>query len=223
MSSDRIRVVVVEDDRAVCERIARTLERSDDVMLATVFHDAEAALVNLVEERAAVDVAVIDLVLPNMSGVELIRRLGIERADVETVVLTNAEDDASVFDALQAGASGYLLKTDGIAALHENIAVLLRGGSPKSPVIARRVIEGLRGDRGARPLGTEPTTDAGPLTEREREVLSRLARGSSYASIGRELGIGTGTVQSHIKSIYRKLGIHSRSEAVREAYRRRLR
>ena len=223
MSAAPIAVVLVEDDRSVCQRIERLLAGSSEVVLAAVFHDAETAHDRLLVERVAAEVVVVDLVLPGMNGIELIRRLGAGRAELETIVLTTVEDDETVFEALEAGASGYLVKTAGLDALRDGLMVLLRGGAPMTPTIARRLLEGFRGARGATDARAPAPSDPGPLTAREIEVLVRLAQGASYGSIGKDLGIGTGTVQSHIKAIYRKLGIHSRSEATREVYRRRLR
>jgi DNA-binding NarL/FixJ family response regulator len=221
MTSAPIRLVLVEDDPAACERVAAAVAASDDIVLVAVFHDAESALARLLDERMPADIVLVDLVLPGADGVEVIRRLGAGRADVESVVLTTMEDDRSVFAALEAGATGYLVKAQGVASLREDLGILLRGGSPISPTIARRLVERFR--REPAPAPSSARSGADPLTAREREVLARLARGASYGAIARELGIGTGTVQSHIKSLYGKLGIHSRAEALREAYRRRLR
>lgn len=218
MSSPPLGVALVEDDHAARARIRRELERTSGVAVAGEFGTGEEALARLLDGGLHADVAIVDLVLPGTSGLEVIRRLHVERPRLETLVLTTVEDSDAVLAALEAGASGYIVKSDGLAALREGLAALLAGGSPMSPAIARRVIDHLRGARS----GSAPAPSAAdPLTAREREVLGQLARGATYTTIARALDIGIGTVQSHVKAIYRKLGVHSRAEAAREAFRRR--
>lgn len=218
MTDTRIRIALVEDDLELCRELQRALSGSRHVVLSSVHHDAETALASLVEQRAPVDVAVVDLGLPGTSGIEVIRELAERRREVESVVFTVSEDDDSVFGALMAGASGYILKSAGSKRMIEAVLDVARGGAPMSPAIGRRVLARLR-------TSDEPHTmpRLGGLTQREGEILAMLAKGMTYASIARSLSIGVGTVQSHVKAIYRKLNIHSKAEALAEAYRRGLR
>jgi DNA-binding NarL/FixJ family response regulator len=211
-----IRAVLIDDDRLVCDEVRRLLLPRSDAKLVGVFHDAPSGLRGLVDDKLACEVALVDLGLPGMSGIEVVRRLASARPEVDCLVFSASADDDDVFEALQAGASGYLLKgTDGQKLL-DSIIEVAAGGAPMSPAIARRVLGRLRDSR---PPPKEPEAH---LTPRETEVLEMLARGLTYALIARALGIGAGTVQSHIKTIYRKLEINSKAEAAAEAFRRRL-
>ena len=130
---------------------------------------------------------------------------------VELVVLTGFADDDSIYEALRAGATGYLLKDAGPAEIASAIDEVCDGGAPMSPGIARRVLAGFHAHR----EGPEPD-----LTLRERQVLDLLTRGASYPQIGQGLGISTNTVQTHIRSIYRKFHVSTKSEATLVAIRR---
>jgi DNA-binding NarL/FixJ family response regulator len=208
-----VRVVVVEDDPVVAEGVAQVL-RGTRFEVAARFGDAESAL-GALRRGLGADVALVDLGLPGLPGVELIRRLAGARPPVECVVLTVHDDDDHLFGALRAGATGYLLKSAPDGALVDGLEQLAAGGAPMSAGIARRVLRGLRAE-------AAPAPDAAPLTPREVEVLDLLSRGFTYASIGRGLGIACGTVQAHIKSIYRKLDVATKAEAATEGFRRGL-
>jgi DNA-binding NarL/FixJ family response regulator len=171
---------------------------------------AEPAL-EMLRQGLKVDVALVDLRLPGMSGQELISIVKAEWPCVELVVLTGLADDESLYEALRAGATGYLLKVAGPEGIVAAIDEVCEGGAPLSPGIARRVLAGFHADR------ERPEPD---LTDRERQVLDLLIRGASYPLIGQGLGISTNTVQTHIRSIYRKLQVSSKSEATLAAIRR---
>jgi DNA-binding NarL/FixJ family response regulator len=171
---------------------------------------AEKALA-LLAGGVDVDVALVDLRLPGMSGHELISIAKAQWPRVELVVLTGFADNQSIYEALRAGATGYLLKDAGPDEVASAIDEVCDGGAPMSPAIARRVLAGFHAHR----EGPEPD-----LTDREREVLDLLTRGASYPQIGLGLGISTNTVQSHIRSIYRKLQVSTKSEATLVAIRR---
>jgi DNA-binding NarL/FixJ family response regulator len=158
-----------------------------------------------------VDVALVDLGLPGMSGQELISIAKTEWPHLELVVLTGFADDDSIYEVLRAGATGYLLKDAGPSAIADAIDEVCDGGAPMSPGIARRVLAGFHTHR------EDPASD---LTLRERQVLDLLTRGASYPLIGQALGISTNTVQHHIRSIYRKLQVSTKSEATLVAIRR---
>lgn len=206
-----LRIMVVEDEPTVQEDLRRRIEDSP-LYLAGVFGDGETALAAM-SENLEVDVALVDLRLPKMSGHELIGKLRSVRPQLEILVVTIFEDDESLYGALRAGASGYLLKDatfdDVIQAVHQ----VHGGGAPMTPSIARRVLLEFREVRA-------PASES--LTAREREVLELLTRGASYPLIGKALGISTNTVQSHIRAIYRKLEVSTKAEATAEAYRRGL-
>jgi len=171
---------------------------------------AEEAL-DLFRQGLEVDVALVDLGLPGMPGQELISIAKATWPRVELLVLTGFANDESIYEALRGGATGYLLKDAGPEEIASAIDEVCAGGAPMSPGIARRVLAGFYAHR----QGPDPD-----LTQREREVLELLTRGASYPLIGRALGISTNTVQSHIRSIYRKLQVSTKSEATLVAIRR---
>lgn len=210
------RVGLVEDDRSQRESLGVLLDGQRGCSVVFAVGSAEEALARI--EDGAPEVLVVDLGLPGMSGVELIRRLGTLAPLVETLVFTISEDNQSVFEALAAGASGYVTKDATPARLLDAVDELRAGGAPMSPAIARRVVRAFA-DRAAPP----PAAPAGCiLTTREREVLEHLAAGHSYESAAASLGLSTHTVHSHLRSVYKKLHVNSRAEAVYEAVTRNL-
>lgn len=210
MNDATVRVMLVEDDPAVASELARIVTDRPEVSLAGSFGAGEPAL-TAVRAGLVVDVALVDLRLPGMSGHELIRKLKAAREALEIVVLTVFEDDESLYGALRAGASGYLLKDDAPDELVDALLQVHRGGAPMSPSIARRVLLEFRQPPAAPDLA---------ITARERDVLELLTKGASYSLIGKALSISTSTVQTHIRAIYRKLEVSTKAEATAEAYRR---
>ena len=145
-----------------------------------------------------------------MSGIEAVERVKEKHPDLDVIMLTIHKDDELVFRSLAAGASGYLLKDSQPEGIMEAIREVRNGGAPMSTNIARRIVESFR------------KAPASPLTQRETEVLSHLCEGSSYRAIARALFVSEPTVHFHIKNIYRKLQVHSKSAAVAKAIRDRL-
>jgi DNA-binding NarL/FixJ family response regulator len=151
------------------------------------------------------EVALVDLHLPDRPGTDLLRQLQRSRPNAVLLAFTQFDDSESIFTALECGASGYLLKTTSPPRLLRALVEARDGGAPMSPTVARKVVESFR-QRKRRPA-------AFALSEREADVLKLLATGTSYAETGHQLGIGLGTVQTHVKNIYRKLEVNSREEA----------
>lgn len=163
--------------------------------------------------------ALVDLGLPDGSGIELIREIKQQHPEVEVVVTTIYDDDIHLLDAMSAGAHGYLLKDRDAEELVTQLRGLDRGEAPISPSIARRILDQFRIHAG---LKRATLNDAPPLTERETEVLQLIGRGLTLSEAGVILNIGSQTVASHVKNIYRKLGIATRAEAALEAAKRSL-
>jgi DNA-binding NarL/FixJ family response regulator len=208
-----IKVALVEDDDEARGRLVASIRSDPSLELTGEYRDGAEAIRGLA--RSVPDVLLVDLGLPDMHGLDLVRRVSAEHPDCDILVVTIFGDEQSVIGALEAGARGYLLK----GALEHDIALDIRqlrhGGSPLSPVIARQVLKRLVPER------TEQTPGEA-LTPRESEILNAIARGFSYAETAGLMQISVQTVHSHLKNIYRKLAVHSKTEAVFEADRRRL-
>lgn len=209
-TNEPIRLLVVEDDDRFRDDVVDLIESRPDLRLISAFRAAEPALAAIASGVVA-DVALVDLGLPRMTGLELVRRLKAARPELEIIILTIFSDDDSLYGALRAGASGYLLKGGTPSELAEAVLQVHRGGAPMSPSIARRILREFR---------EEPVVSESPLTARETEVLQLLARGASYPEIGTMLAISLSTVQFHIRAIYRKLEVGTKAEATAEAFRR---
>jgi DNA-binding NarL/FixJ family response regulator len=169
------------------------------------------------------DLAMIDLGLPDGSGVKVVQALRDQQPDAQSVVVTIHDDDDHLFPALQAGAYGYLLKEQPREQLMEHLQRISQGEPPLSPSIARRMISYFSA-QASRPMAQQPATSDQlmpnvQLTEREREVLLRVAKGFTLPEIGTQLGLSRHTIADYVKQIYRKLNVSSRAEAALEAQR----
>jgi len=208
-----VTVALVEDDDEARRRLVASIQSDPSLRLIGEYCNGAEALAGLTQ--AAPDVFLVDLGLPDMHGLELVRRVSSKHPTCDILVITIFGDEESIIGALEAGARGYLLK----GALENDIASDIRhlrnGGSPLSPVIARQVLKRLV------PEPNPPAPDA-LLTPRESEILNAIARGFSYAETAGLMRISVQTVHSHLKNIYKKLAVHSKTEAVFEADRRRL-
>jgi len=208
-----ITVALVEDDDEARRRLVASIRSDPSLRLIGEFRSAAEALAGLA--TAVPDVFLADLGLPDMNGLELVRRVSSKHLECDILVITIFGDEESVIGALEAGARGYLLKGALEHDIADDIRHLRNGGSPLSPVIARQVLKRLVPERSA-------PTSAALLTRRESEILNAIARGFSYAETAGLLRISVQTVHSHLKNIYKKLAVHSKTEAVFEADRRRL-
>jgi len=208
-----ISIVLVEDDRRVREGLRVLLEGTPGFHCANAWRSMEEALAKRWIPLPAV--ALIDLGLPGMSGIEGLRLLRERYPSVALMVLTVFDDDERIFSALCVGASGYLLKGTPPARLLESIREVVAGGAPMSPEIARRVVALFRTFR-------PPERSDYNLTPHELRILKLLVEGHTYKSAAAELGIAFHTVAFHVQNVYQKLQVHSKSEAVARALRSRL-
>ena len=201
-----VRVAIIEDVAPFAAALQKSIHASDaGIECIGIYPNAEDALVGLPKDPP--DVAIIDINLPGMSGIELIARLGEACPAVLCLVLTTYEEPNSIFEALRAGACGYLLKRAPVAEITTAILQAHQGGSPMSPQIARQVVGYFHKQPETRGLDM--------LSDREQGVLKLLSEGSMYKEIAWQLGISLDTVRSHVRKIYDKLHVHSRHEAVR--------
>ena len=210
--SGRIRVALVEDNGGLRASLLAVLEAAEDVECAGAWATAEEALEALPASGA--EVVLMDINLPGISGVEAVRRLKPAMPELNVIMLTVYDDSERIFGALQAGATGYLLKRTPADELLEAIREVRGGGAPMSSHIARQVVASFR-----RPAPAELAAEAG-LSGREEEVLRRVARGLVNKEIADELGIATETVRQHLKNIYGKLHVRSRTEAAMTVFGR---
>jgi len=210
---NRIRVVLADDHAVVRKGIKEFLEEAGDIVVVAEAGDGEEAL-RLVAQHTP-DVAVLDIQMPKMSGIEVTRRLRAEQPGVKILILTAYDDDPYVFALLQAGANGYVLKTAQSDQLVRAVRDVHAGGSALDPAVAKKVIEQIATGK---PYGAGPGPTEG-LSEREIEVVRLAAKGLTNRAIGHQLGISERTVQGHLANIYAKLNVGTRTEAVLAAAR----
>lgn len=210
---DEIQVLLADDHAVVRQGIRRFLEEAPDISVVAEAEDGAEAI-RLTEEHRP-DIAVLDIRMPEVTGVEAARRIKKQFPDVRVLALTAYDDDPYIFALLQAGAAGYVLKTASADELIQAVRTVHRGESALSPEIASKVV---RQATQGRPEGAADQIE--PLTERELDVLHLVAEGMTNREVGRDLGISHRTVQGHLASIYGKLEVSSRTEAVTEALKR---
>jgi DNA-binding NarL/FixJ family response regulator len=219
--NSQTRVAMVEDDADTCASLAASIQSRDWLELVATWRTGAEAMTALAIQ--APDVLLVDLGLPDMSGLDIIRFAADHHPRCDILVISMFGDEANVLAALEAGASGYLLKGLLTRDVTADIRDLLAGGSPLSPVIARQVLKRLKGPPVlAAPDVTPPALPAGgatTLSPRETEILNAISRGFSYAEVADVLHITVATVHTHLKRIYGKLAVHSKTEAVFEAGR----
>jgi DNA-binding NarL/FixJ family response regulator len=205
-----IRTAIIEDQREIREGLALLIDGTSGYRCTRTFRSMEDALAGIGAEPP--DVALVDIGLPGMSGIEGIRILREKFPDVRLLMLTVYDDDERIFDALCAGASGYLLKKTPPARLLDSLREAVEGGAPMSPEVARRVITLFQRVRPPHRADCE-------LTPHETRILKMLVDGHNYKSAAGELDVSVNTVAFHVKRIYEKLQVHSKSEAVAKALR----
>ena len=211
--SPTVRVMVVDDQALVREGLMTLLEAAADITPVAAASDGEEAVVLAARHRP--DVVLMDLHMPRVDGVEATRRIRAAQPDTEIVVLTTHADEASILDALQAGARGYLTKDAGIAEISRAIHAAAGHQAVLDPVVHSRLLAAATA--GARPTPA-PTSLPDDLTPREAEVLSLIARGLSNAEIADTLVVSEATVKTHINHVFAKIGARDRAQAVHYAY-----
>ena len=206
-----IRVAIIEDDEWVRGNLAREIANSSGFECSGSYPTAEAALAAIPLHPP--EVAVLDINLPGIDGIECLRRLRASCPNLQFLMLTSYEESEKIFQSLRAGANGYLLKRADSAEVIDAIRQVHEGGAPMSSTIARQVVRHFNQlDNGASELPG--------LSPREREVLELLARGGAYKEIADQLALSIETIRMNVKHIYSKLHVHSRSEAVAKFFHR---
>lgn len=208
-----ITVAIVEDQQKIREGLRKLIDSTAGYRCSGSFPSMEDALARITLDPP--DIALVDIGLPGISGIEGIRRLKVAKPSVAILMLTVYNDDKRIFDALCAGASGYLLKQTPPGRLIESLREVLDGGAPMSPEVARKVVALFREFR--------PPDDARHgLTPHEVRLLKLLVEGYNYTTAAEEFGVSVNTVKFHMRSIYDKLQVHSKSQAVSKALRDRI-
>lgn len=204
-----ITLAIVEDLDEVRDGLKNFISLSSDFKILDTFKTAEEAAYDLPKLKP--DIVIMDINLPGMNGIECIRQVKDKCPGTQFMMFTVYENDEKVFDALKAGASGYLLKNTGLVQLIESLKELYNGGSPMSANIARKLVTFFRDDQ-------KETADLKMLSSRENEILQLLTKGLLYKEIAVQLSISTSTVRQHIHHIYEKLHVQNRTEAINKAF-----
>lgn len=212
MNSDQISVVIVEDDDSIREGISALINSTEGFILKGKFSECSSLLKDI--DNILPNVFLMDISMPGMSGIECTAKIKSLYPAANIVMLTVYEDDSQIFDSLRAGASGYILKRAPLEEIISAIKDVNSGGAPMSPSIAKRVLNFFN-ESGKKAVEYN-------LTSREKEILQELINGLSYKKIAETLFISIDTVRSHIKNIYQKLHVGSKSEAVAKALKDRL-
>jgi len=203
-----ITLAIVEDLDEVRDGLKNFLALSSEFKILDTFKTAEEALYDI--PRLKPDIVIMDISLPGMNGIECIRRVKDRSPATQFMMFTVYENDEKVFEALKAGASGYLLKNTGLLHMAEALKELHKGGSPMSANIARKLVSVFRDN-------AKDVDELETLSNRENEILKLLAKGLLYKEIADQLGISTSTVRQHIHKIYEKLHVQNRTEAINKA------
>lgn len=206
-----IRVLVVDDQTLVRQGVCGLLELADDIEIAGVAADGREALDKVAELKP--DVVLLDLRMPEMSGIEVLEKLGGEDRLPPTIILTTFDDDDLVLSGLRAGARGYLLKDVSLDQLVGAIRTVNDGGTLVQPAVTNRVLKGL--ERLHPEFSSLDQPD--PLTDRETEILRLMAGGYSNKEIANSISVAEGTVKNHVSNILSKLGVRDRTRAVIKA------
>lgn len=204
-----IRTAIVEDDDELRDLIRRRIERSGDMQVVRVFGSGDDFLAKL--DDLDVQVVLMDINMEGRNGIETVREAKRRKPEVQYLMLIVFENPAYIFDALCAGATGYLLKSTPPEELLEAVRDIHRGGSPMNSAIARLVVNSFQKE-------TQQRINDDKLSEREKQVLDGLAAGMQYKEIGAKLELSTETIRVHVRRIYSKLQVSGRMEAIRKVY-----
>ncbi|AXG69307.1 transcriptional regulatory protein DegU [Kordia sp. SMS9] len=203
-------ISVIEDNAIFRENMAAYIQQLDNYFLLGVYEDFETAFEDFKSGNCP-DIVLMDIGLPGINGIEGTKRIKQKYPKTELIIVTVFEDSNMVFEALKAGACGYLTKSLGLPELNKALGDLEKGGAPMSNKIAKMVVESFQ-------LNHQDNT----LSKREKEVLTLLAQGKTYSTIAEELFISKTTVRTHIRNIYQKLHVNSKAEAIQLANEKKM-
>ena len=210
-----LRVICFDDNKNILDSVKMLLSTTANMQVIAAFESYQNILENI--EAAKPDVAIFDIDMPLINGVDAVRILRTKFPDLPVLMLTGFEDDEKVFSSLCAGANGYILKNTKMESLINQIQEVYDGGSPMTPIIARKVL-----NQFATVQPAQATNEDYHLSKREKEVLELLVKGKAYKMIADELNISYETVHSHVRKIYQKLQVNSIGEAVSKTISRNI-
>jgi DNA-binding NarL/FixJ family response regulator len=208
-----ITLAIVEDLDEVRDGLKNFIALSPEFKVLDTYKTAEEAAYEIPKQKP--DIVIIDINLPGMNGIDCIKEIKNKVPATQFMMFTVYENDEKVFEALKAGASGYLLKNSGLLNIIEALRELYSGGSPMSPNIARKLVKVFQDQ------DVQDNDTTALLSERENEILQQLSKGLLYKEIADQLHISTSTVRQHIHKIYEKLHVQNRTEAINKAFRRK--
>ncbi len=219
-SMNKVSVCIVEDVTDIRQALEQIIELSDNCMLTASFATGEEALVKIPLVKP--QVVLMDIGLGSISGIDIVRELKAHHPEILFLMCTVYEEEEKIFEALRAGASGYILKKSSPAKLTEAISELVEGGAPMSSQIAMKVVNAFKHLPVQEEVTSSPVQneEVAVLSRREKEILERLSQGKIYKEIGGELGISAETVRKHVYHIYEKLHVNNRVEAVNKYFGR---
>lgn len=215
MSQKKIRVIVFDDHPAIRDNIELLVDAEPDMICVGTFPDCRDLERKI--EKSEPDVIVMDIQMPGMNGIEGVKLIRGKFPAMRILMQTVFEDEQRIFDSICAGANGYILKKSSAEEIIKAIRDVHAGGSAMTPTVAGKVLEKVKGS-----FGTVSNPDDISLSEREHEILMLLSKGKSYKMIADELKISFHTVDSHLRKVYEKLHVHSMTEALDQARKRRL-
>lgn len=210
----QLRIALAEDNDFLADSISERLSFFSDLNLKFWAKNGSELLFKL-QENSNIDVVLMDIQMPKLDGISATKQLKTKHPHIKVIMLTVFDDDDNIFNAIQAGADGYLLKETMAKELHDGINQVIQGGAAMSPSIATKTLNLIRNPD--RQKYTTQNTDIEALTKRETEILEQLSKGLSYIAIGDNLNISQHTVRKHIENVYRKLQAHNKMEAVQIA------
>ena len=206
-----LKLLIFEDNDILRDSLSGLISLNDHLQLLGAFSHVLSVKEEVLKYKP--DLVILDIEMPQITGVEAVRKIRAFNKDLPILMLTVFDDNQHVFDAIRAGASGYLLKKHIASRLFDAIEEVVSGGAPMSPSVARMVLSAMQ---------TPMHGNDYQLTVREKEILAEMSRGNSYKLIAVQLSISLDTVRTHIKNIYEKLHVHSQTEAVAKAIHEKL-
>lgn len=204
-----LKIGIVEDEKSIRESVAYLINESEGFSCEDVFDTAEVAIKKI--PKLNLDVVLMDIHLPDKTGIQCVEKLFPLCPNTQFIMFTSFEDTELVFNALKAGAKGYLTKTTQPSKILEAIIEVYNGGSPMSSNIARKVVTSFH--------HTEKNNELEKLTDREKQILEYLSKGLRYKEIATQLFVSAETIRTHVRNIYDKLQVNSRTEAINKAYK----